>query len=138
MREAFAAQEIEEYLRVAAPHAGVILTFGGLITEISPSIDDLLGRSSADAQLQAPACDEIGSAGVFDHVERVLVTHVDHRRSDLDAAGLCADGCEQWKRRSELPGEMMDAKIRPVCAQLLGCNGQLDRLQKRICSGAGL
>ena len=42
------------------------------------------------------------------------------------------------KRRAELAGEMMDLKIGSVRAQLLGGNGQLDRLRsvsaaERVC-----
>jgi hypothetical protein len=138
LREALAAQEVEEDLRVAPPHVGIILTLGGLITEMPPSIDDLFRRSSADAQLQPLARDEIGSAGVFGHVEGVFVPHVDHRRSDLDAAGLRANGRQQGKGRGELTGEMVDTKIRSVRAQLLRGDGQVDGLQKRVSGGAGL
>ena len=138
LRKAFAAQQVEEDFRVAPPHVGVILALGGLIAEIPPALDDLLGRSPADAELQAPARDEIGGTGVFGHVERVLVAHVDHRGADLDAAGLRADRCQQRKRRCELAGEMVDPEIRPVRAQLLGGNGKIDGLQQRIRGRAGL
>jgi hypothetical protein len=47
------------------PHVGVALALGRLIAEIAPSIDHLLGRAAADAELQTPACDEIGGAGGF-------------------------------------------------------------------------
>ena len=36
------------------------------------------------------------------------------------------------KRRAELAGEVMDAEIGPVGAELLGGDGKLDRLQKRV------
>src|SRR5450759_5855710 len=45
--EALTAQQVEEDLCMAPPHVSVILALGRLITEISPSIDHLLGRSSA-------------------------------------------------------------------------------------------
>src|SRR5258708_38271936 len=83
--EALTTQQVEKDLRVTPPHLGVSLALGRLITEIAPAIDHLLGRPSADAELQTPAGDEIGGAGVLRHVERVLVAHVDHRRADLDA-----------------------------------------------------
>src|ERR1700730_7737155 len=47
--KALTPQQIEEDLRMTPPHVGVILALGRLITEISPSIDHLLGRPSADA-----------------------------------------------------------------------------------------
>ena len=109
-----------------------------MITEISPAIDHLLGRPSADAELQTPAGDEIGGTGVLGHVERVLVAHVDHRRPDLDAAGLGADGRQQRERRGKLAGEVMDPKIGPVRAQFLGGNGEVDGLQERVRGRAGL
>ena len=37
---------------MAPPHVGVVLSFGRLIAEIPPAIDDLLGRTPADAKLQ--------------------------------------------------------------------------------------
>jgi hypothetical protein len=136
--EALTAQQIEEDLRMTPPHVGVILALGRLITEMSPAIDHLLGRSSADAELKASTRDQIGCAGVLGHVERVLVAHVDHRRPDLNAAGLRADGRQERERRSKLTGEMMDPKIGPVGAQFLGGNGQVDGLQERIRGRAGL
>ncbi len=123
---------------MAPPHVGIILALRGLIAEIPPALDDLLGRSPADAELQAPARDEIGSTGVFGHVERVLVAHVDHSGSDLDAAGFRTNRCQQWKRRSKLAGEMVDPEIRPVRAQLFGGNGKINGLQQRIRGRAGL
>src|ERR1700738_2414410 len=65
--EALTAQQIEEDLRMTPPHVGVILAFGRLITEMSPAIDHLLGRPSADAELKASARDQIGCAGVLGH-----------------------------------------------------------------------
>src|ERR1700687_3526633 len=47
--EALAAQQVVEDLRMTPPRVGVILALGRLITEISPAIDYLLGRPSADA-----------------------------------------------------------------------------------------
>ena len=130
--EALAAQQVEEDLRMAPAHVGVALALGRAIAEIAPPIDHLLGRAAADAKLQTSAGDEIGGARVLGHVERVLVAHVDDRRADLDAAGLGADGRQQRERRSELAGEVMDAEIGPVRAQLLGGDGQIDGLQERV------
>jgi hypothetical protein len=92
---------------------------------MSPAIDHLLGRPSADAELKTSARDQIGCAGVFGHIQRALVAHVDHRCADLDAAGLRTDGRQQGKRRGKLAGEVMDAKIGSVRAQFLGRNGEV-------------
>ena len=119
-------------------HVGVALALGRLIAEIAPAIDHLLGRASADAELQTPAGDEIGGAGVLGHVERVLVAHVDHGGADLDPAGLRADRRQQREGRGELAGEMMDPEIGAVRAQLLGRDGELDGLQQRVRGRAGL
>ena len=88
--------------------------------------------------MQAPSRDEIGRTGVFGHVERVFIAHVDDRGADLDAAGFRADGCQQRERRGELAGEVMNAKIGAVGAQLLSRDGEVDRLQQRVRSRAGL
>src|SRR5450631_2101854 len=112
-REALAAQQVEEDLRMTPPHVGVGLALGRLITEITPSIDHLLGRAAADTELQAPACDEIGGTGVLGHVERVLVAHVDHGRADLDPAGIRPDRRQERQGRGELAREFMHPEIAP-------------------------
>src|ERR1700751_2292944 len=126
LREALAAQEVEEDLRVAPPHVGLALALGRLVAEIPPAIDHLLGRASADAELQTTAGDEIGRARILDHVERVFVAHVDNRGADLDAPRLRADGRKQREGRGELACEVMNAKISPVRTPLLCCDGKLD------------
>ena len=95
---------------MAPSHVGVALTFGRAVAEIAPAVDHLLGRAAADSELQPAACDEVRRARVFDHVERVLVAHVDDGGADLDTLRLGADRREQREGRSELPGEMMNAK----------------------------
>ena len=132
LRETLAAQHVEEHLRMLPAHVGVAPVFGRPVTEIAPAIDHLLGRAPADPELQPPAGDEIGGARVFGHVKRVLVAHIDDGRSDLDAAGFGADGCQQRKRRGELAGEMMDTEVGPVSTEILGRLGQIDGLQQRI------
>jgi hypothetical protein len=131
-REALPAQHLEEDLGMAPRHVGISLPLLRRVAEIAPAIDHLLRRAAADAQLQAPAADEVGRAGVLRHVERVLVTHVDDRRSDLDPLGLCADRSEQGKRRAELAGEVMNAKVGAIRAELFSRYSQVDRLQQRI------
>ena len=71
---------------------------------------------------------------VLGHVERVLVTHVDDRGADLDAAGLRADSREQRKRRGELAGKVMHPEICPVRTQFFSSHGQINGLQKRVAS----
>ncbi len=134
----FATEQVEEDLRVAPPHVGIALAFGRLVSEIAPAVDHLLGRAAADAELEPSAGDQVGTARVLHHVERVLVAHVDHGRADLDRAGLGADGREQRKRRSQLPCEMVHAEVGAVGAELLSRDRQLDRLQQRVAGGAGL
>ena len=45
---------------------------------------------------------------------------------------LRADRREQRERRAELAGEMMHPEIGAVGAELLGRDGELDRLQQRV------
>src|SRR5579872_1518414 len=112
-------------IRVGSP-------FGRRIAEVTPAFDDLFRRASADAELEPAVADEIGRTRVLDHVERILVSHVDDGRSDLDATRPGADGREQRKGRPELPGKVMHAKVRAVGAELLGRHSELDRLLKHI------
>ena len=43
---------------MAPPHVGVVLSLGRLVAEITPAVDDLLGRSAADAELKTLACNQ--------------------------------------------------------------------------------
>jgi hypothetical protein len=83
--------------------------------------------------LEAPAGDQVGRARVLDHIERVLVSHVDNRCADLNATGLRADGGQEWERRRELAGEVVNAEIRPIRAPRPSRNRQIDGLQERGC-----
>ena len=127
-----AAQHLEQHLGVLPRHVGVALALGRRVAEIAPAVDHLLGRAAADAELQAPAGDEVGRAGVLGHVERVLVAHVDDGGADLDAPGPRADRRQQRKRRAELAREMMHPEIGAVRAELLRRDGEVDRLQQRV------
>ena len=117
---------------MAAGHVGIGHPLGRGVTEVAPSVDHLLGRAAADAQLQASAGDEVGRTSVLRHVQRVLVPHVDDRGADLDPLGLRADSRQQRKGRAELAGEVMHTEVSPVRAELLGGDGQVDRLQQRV------
>lgn len=114
------------------------LAVGRPVAEIAPAIDHLLGRAAADAELEAPAGDEIGRACVLRHIQRVLVAHVDHGRADLDLAGPGADRGQQRKGRGELAREMVHAEIGAIGAELFRRNRKLDGLQQRVRSRAGL
>ena len=87
-----------------------------------------LGRAAADAELEPAAGEQIRGGGVLRHVQRVLVAHVDDAGADLDPAGLDADRGEERERRGELAREVVDADERAVDADLLGGDGELDRL----------
>jgi hypothetical protein len=97
--EAGARQRLEEDVSVLAGHVRVGLAVGRHVAEVSEAVDDLLRRAAADPELQATARDEVGRTGILDHVERVLVAHVDHGRPDLDALGARADRRQEWERR---------------------------------------
>ena len=76
-----------------AGHLAGVAALGGLVAEVAPAVDDLLGRTAADAQLEAAAGDEVGCArraGVLGHVQRVLVAHVDRRRCRSRCGSSCA------------------------------------------------
>ena len=137
-REAFAAQHLEQYLGVVSRHVGIGHPLGRGVTEVAPSVDHLLGRTAADAELQPTAGDDVGGAGVLDHVQRVLVAHIDDRGADLDPRGLRADGSEQREGGAELAGEVMHAEVSSVGAELLGSDGEVDRLQQRVGSRSRL
>ena len=131
-REALAAQHLEQHLGVAPRHVGVGHPLGRREAEVAPAVDHLLGRAAADAELQAAAGDEVGGAGVLRHVQRVLVAHVDDGGADLDPLGLRAARRQQRERRAELAGEVMHPEVGAVGAELLGGDGELDRLQQRV------
>src|SRR5258708_37931643 len=117
---------------MAARHVGIALARGWCVAEAPPPVDHLLRRAAADPELQPAARNEVGRACVLSHVQRILVTHVDHRGSDLDRPRPRADGGKQWKGRAELPREMVYAEVRAVSAQRLGGDAQLDGLEQRI------
>ena len=91
-------QGLQEDLGVLTGHVGIGLTLGRNVAEVAEAIDDLLRRAAADPELEATARDEVGGPGVLDHVERVLVAHVDDGRPDLDALGSGADRRQERER----------------------------------------
>src|SRR4029079_10422987 len=102
------------------------------------AIDDLLRRTTADAELESATGDEVGGTGILDHVQRVLVAHVDDRRADLDALGARSDRRQQRERRRELLSEVVDAEIGAVSTEVLDRFSQLDRLDERVRARADL
>ena len=42
LREALAAQHLEQHLGVAPAHIGIVHAFGRRVTEVAPAVDDLL------------------------------------------------------------------------------------------------
>ncbi len=125
-------QCLEEDFGVLPGHIGVGLAVGRRVAEVSEAVDDLLGRSAADPELQTAAGDEVGGTGVFDHVERVLVAHVDDGRADLDPLGASADRRQQREWRRQLLGEVVDSEVGTVGPQVLDRLGELDGLDERV------
>src|SRR5258706_12009738 len=103
-----------------------------------PAVDHLFRRSTADAQLQTPTGDKVRGAGIFRHVHRVFVEHIDDGGPDLDPLRARADGREEGEWRAELTREVVYAEICAIEAQLFSGYGELDRLQKDIRRRAGL
>src|SRR5512140_3519200 len=113
-------------------HVRVGSTVGRCVAEVTPPFDDLFRRAAADRELEPTVADQVGRPGILDHVERVLVPHVDDSRADLDSARSGTDCREKRKWGRELLGKMMDAKVRPIRAELLRGDGQLDGLMEDV------
>src|SRR5262249_42480855 len=117
--ESFSLQQVEKDFAIASAQVRVGPAFWRRVAEVTPAFDDLFRRSAADPELEPAIADQVGGAGVLDHIEGILVPHVDEGRSDLDAARPGADGGEKREGRRELLREMMDAKVRAVRSELL-------------------
>src|ERR1700685_1643909 len=102
------------------------------MAKIAPPIDHLLGRTATDTQLQPPAGDEIRSAGILRHVVRVFISHVDDRGANFNLSCLSTNRREQWKRRCQLPREMMNTEVGSVHSQALGLYSEVNGLQERV------
>ena len=57
---------------------------------------------------------------------------------DLDPVGARTDGGKQRKGRGQLPGEVMDAEIGAIQAQVFGPDREVDGLQQDIAGRADL
>jgi hypothetical protein len=96
------------------------------------------GRTPAQAELQAPAGDQVGRRRLLGHVERVLVAHVDNGGPDLDPLGARPNRRQQRERGRQLRREVVHAHVRAVDPDLLGGLRQFDRLVERVGRGPRL
>src|SRR5699024_8598560 len=65
------------------------------------------------------------------------LAHVDDSGPDLDARGPCRYRREQSNRRCRLFGEVVDAEVRPVDADLIGADADLHCLLQRFPRAVG-
>jgi hypothetical protein len=72
-REAFTAQQLKKFLGMPPPHSRIVLAFIRPVAEIAPAIDDLLGRTAADSQLQASTSDQIRGVLLFVQNDQHLI-----------------------------------------------------------------
>src|SRR5271166_5833875 len=121
-----------------AGHVRVGLTLVRGKAEVAPTFDHLLRRAAADAELQPAVRNQVGRTRVLCHIHRVLIAHVDDAGADLDPRGSRAYGGKQRERPRRLPGEVVNAKVRTVQAQLLGRNSEVDGLVEEIARTASL
>src|SRR5262245_60828680 len=133
--ESFSFQQLEKNLGMTTAHFRVGSAFWRRVAEVTPPFDDLLWGAAAYPELEPTVADQIGRARVLDHVERILVPHVNHGRSNLDAARPGADGREKREGRRELLRKVMDAKVCAVRTKFLCRYSQLDRLLQNIVRG---
>ena len=124
---------LEEHLGVAGgPCRHRPVALARRVAEVAEPVDHLLRRAAADPELEATAGDQVGRAGVLDHVQRVLVAHVDDGRTDLDPLRPGADRRQQRERRGELLGEVVDPEVGAIGTEVLDRLGELDRLDQRV------
>src|SRR6202035_2108909 len=129
LSEALAAQQLKKFFGMPPAHICIVLTFYRAVAKIAPTIDDLLGGTAADSQLQAAARDQIRSPSVLRHVMRILIPHIDHRGANLNLSSPSTHRREEWKRRCQLPREVMNTKVGSVHSQALGLHGEVNGLQ---------
>src|SRR3954471_12152966 len=105
---------------MAPRHVRVALAGGRRVAEVAPAVDHLFGRAAADPELQTAARNDVRRAGVLGHVERILVTHVDHGRADLNPLRARSEGGKKRKGGAELAGEVMYAEVGAVGTEFFG------------------
>src|SRR5579862_1518244 len=62
--EALPPQQLEKFFGMSPSHLCIVIAFNRTVAKIAPTIDDLLGRTAADTQLQASTSDQIRSLGL--------------------------------------------------------------------------
>jgi hypothetical protein len=116
----------------ATPHLCIALALRRRVAEVAPAVDHLFRRAATDSQLQSTARDQIGCPSIFGHVGWVFVSHVDDGRADLDRVSACTNGGKQREWRTELAGEVVNAKECAVSPQFFRGNSEFHRLKQRV------
>ena len=138
--QALAADGAQEQVELLAGEVGAAGVGGAVIAEGLPAAQGGFRRSARDAEGHAPVGQQVEGGGFLGEVQRVLVAHVDDPGADLDALGPRGDRRQQRHGRRRLLGEMVDAEVRPVDADLVGGDGQFDGLLEHVggvVAGAG-
>ena len=117
---------------MATAHIGVGFALLRRIAEVAIAFHHLLRRAAANAELQTAVGDQVRRAGVFRHIERVFVAHIDHAGADFDFAGARADRRQQRERRAELTRKVVHPEVGAVRAQLFSGDRQIDGLQQHV------
>ena len=73
--------------------------------------------------MEPAARDDVRRSRVLDHVQRVLVAHVDDGRADLDPLRPGPDRGQERERRRQLLGEVVDPEVRAVRAPIAASSG---------------
>src|SRR5699024_6560850 len=100
-----------------------------------PAAVGRLGAAAGDAQGQAAVGDQVEGGGLLREVQRILVAHVDHAGAHLDPSGAGGDGRQQRDRGRRLGREVVDAEVGTVDADLVGADGDVDRVVEHLAGG---
>ena len=111
-----------------------LLTIKGVAERLG-AVPGRLGRATTNAELKPAARKQVCCRRLLGHIERVLVTHVDDARSDLDTARSGADGREKREGRRQLLGKVVNAKVRAVGTKFLRRDRKFNRLLQDIARG---
>src|ERR1700733_7346685 len=132
LSEALAAQQLKKFFGMPPAHICIVLTFYRAVAKIAPTIDDLLGGTAADSQLQAAARDQIRSSSVLRHVMRILIPHIDHRGANFNLSRFSTHRREQRKRGCEVLRKMMNPEVGSFHSEALGFHGEVNGLQECV------
>ena len=102
------------------------------VAEGLPAAVRRLGAAAGDAERHPAVGDEIERRGLLCEVQRVLVAHIDHSGAHLDPLRARGDGGQQRHRGGGLLGEVVDAEVGAVHAQLVGADGDVDRVVEHL------